>query len=319
MINSSAKVSVVIVNWNKRDYVKSCLYSLGNQAHKPDEVIVVDNASSDGSTQMIEKEFPHVVIIENQKNHYFATAFNRGITYAKSEFVLCLNNDVILDKFFLEEIIKQTNIDVMIGIWGGKVLRMDRVTIDTTGQFLSRNRRPLERGYEDRDHGQFDKEGYIFGVGGAAAFFRKAMLEEIKVNNEYFDEDFKLFYEDLDLNWRANRFGWKAYYVPEAVAYHIRGGTTKTKKPRFFSRFYFTHLPVEAQSLVIQNRYLTIIKNDSFKKYIKDCFFILSYDFAMLSYICLLRPTLFKNLKNFLTLWKIALKKRKLISDKISA
>ena len=104
-----------------------------------------------------------------------------------------------------------------------KVLRADGKTIDSTGLFLSVWRTAGERGHGLIDTGRFEREEYIFGVNGAVAFYRRQMLEEIKIGQEYFDPDFHIFYEDLDMAWRAQRAGWRGYYIPQAIAYHARG------------------------------------------------------------------------------------------------
>jgi len=312
-------ISIVIANYNRKDYLHSCLKSIENQTEKPLEVIVVDNASCDGSVQMVKQEFVSVIIIENKKNRYFAASYNQGICCAKGDFILCINNDVVLDSNFLLNILNSIDIDSRIGIWGGKVLRLDRETVDSTGQFLSRGRRAIERGYGLKDNGKFKQKEYVFGIGGAVALFRKKMLEEIKIENEYFDEDFKLCYEDLDLNWRANRFGWKAYYVPEATAYHFRGGTLKADKPafRFLEQFSLAQLPVTLQAQAILNRYLTIIKNDKFLSYARNFIFIFSYDFRILFYTFLFKPAILLNLTKSLPGLKKAFKKRRLILEKL--
>ena len=119
------------------------------------------------------------------------------------------------------------SLDAKIGMLSGKILRMDRETIDSTGLFLGRNRKAVERGYGKKDIGQYDKPGYVFGASGAVMFLRKSMLIDIKDENGYFDERFGMYYEDLDLCWRAQKKGWKAYYTPKATAYHVRGGTAQ--------------------------------------------------------------------------------------------
>lgn len=117
--------------------------------------------------------------------------------------------------------------DERIGIVSGKILRQDTKTIDSTGLFLSIERIARERGYGVYDRGQFDKEGYVFGVNGAVAFYRRKMLDVIKQGIDYFDSEYRFFYEDLDLAWRAQNSWGRGFYIPRALAYHMRGGSLR--------------------------------------------------------------------------------------------
>jgi GT2 family glycosyltransferase len=121
------------------------------------------------------------------------------------------------------------------------------------------------------------------------------MLNEIKSGSEYFDEDFRFFYEDLDIAWRANNLGWKGYYIPNAVAYHIRGGTARRKggQGKRYARFYLSD---ELHFDLIKNRYLGIIKNDSFFGFLFHLPFIIIYDIIILGYILFFKPQLIKKI-----------------------
>jgi len=137
------------------------------------------------------------------------------------------------------------------------------------------------------------------------------MLEEIKEGEEYFDTDFHFFYEDLDIAWRAQRFGWKGYYVPSALAYHVRGATARKSrgKDKPFARRYLINEELEAD--LIKNRYLTIIKNESFFGFLSRFLFIFLYDIVTLGYILFFRPYLAKKIIFSLKYFKSAFNKRK--------
>jgi GT2 family glycosyltransferase len=314
-------VSVVIVNWNRRDLLKSCLESLQKQTYRNFEIIVVDNASQDGSVEFTKNFFPKIKLITNKENLLYTFAQNQGLCQSKGEFILCLNNDVILERNFLQETILAMKTDNKIGIISGKILSKDKIFIDTTGQFLSRYRKPVERGYKQKDSGQFDKGGFVFGAGGVAPLYRREMLEEIKLEDgEYFDNHYGLFYEDLDLNWRANCSGWEAYYTPRAICYHIRGGSAKLREPKisFLKRFDFCYLLPEHQLLLLRNRYATIIKNDSLKNFVQNFLFIFLYDFSLWVYLLLFKPIVVINLFKDLKFIKRAFTKRKIIKVKLN-
>jgi GT2 family glycosyltransferase len=195
---------------------------------------------------------------------------------------------------------------------------MDKKTIDTTGLFLGKSRKPIERGFNQRDNNQFNKAGYIFGIGQIAGLFRRSALEDVKLGKEYFDENYNIFYEDLDLAWRINLRGWKAYYNPCAVAYHVRGETAKTQNAplAFFKKYYFSHLSADLQFHLIKNRYMTVIKNDLPKNFILNLPHIFLYDLKLWTYILLLRPMLILRIPKILGYFKVALRKRKILKKR---
>ena len=287
-------ISIIIANYNRKDLLKACLDSVRGQSFKDLEIIVIDNASTDDSVKMIGAYYPEVRLIRNTRNLLFCKAYNQGIDSAKGSFVLCLNNDVVLHKDYLKEALFAIGSDNKIGMMSGKILRMDKTTIDSTGLFLGRNRKPVERGYGKKDTGQYDEPGYVFGVTGACAFFRKSMLNELKDEHGYLDERFGMYYEDLDLCWRAQKKGWRAYYSPKALAYHARGATAVvTNSGRDVIRF--TNISEELQKMYIKNRYSCIKKNDSLKGFLVNLPFILWYDVKLWSYIILFKKVICNN------------------------
>ncbi|MBU3933657.1 MAG: glycosyltransferase family 2 protein, partial [Candidatus Omnitrophica bacterium] len=253
-------VSAIIANWNKKAYLKDCLDSLLNQTHSPIEIIVVDNGSWDGSQQMLKEKFPQVRLIINEHNELYCRAQNKGIGAAKGEFIVSLNNDVVLEKDFVEELLKAANANERTGMVCGKIMSWDRATVDSAGQMLGRSRRPVERGYKKKDSARYDEPCYIFSAGGVAPLYKRKMLEEIKIDGEYFDESYGMFYEDLDIAWRGRLFGWRGFYNPCALAYHRRGGTAKTYTPKigFLKRYDLAYLSPELKTSLVKNRYMTI-------------------------------------------------------------
>lgn len=276
-------ISVIIVNYNRKDLLKKCLDSVYHQSLKDTEVIVVDNGSTDDSVQMVKSFYPDARLIENSKNLLFCKAQNQGIESAKGDFILSLNSDCFLDRIYLKEALSACSLDTRIGMVSGKLLRPDKNTIDSTGLFLGRNRKVVERGYGQKDKGQYDNPGYVFGVSGACAFFRKKMLEGIRDGNGYFDERFGMYYEDLDLCWRAQKKAWKAYYDPKALAYHVRGATATNGDGKRGSSF--PRLSRELKKRYINNRHMCIRKNDSMWGIIINLPFILLYEIKMLVYL----------------------------------
>lgn len=302
-------VSVVVVTCGMNDYINSCLDSLKEQTYPGFEVIVIDNSLNPNFSQEILKRYPFIKLHSNPDNLFYCEPLNKGIKLSKGDFILCLNDDVILDKRFIEEALRGFSAGFNIGMVSGKILRQDRETLDSTGLFLSHWRTVKERGYGLRDRGQFEKAEHIFGVNGAVAFYRKKMLEEIKENGDYFDPTFHIFYEDLDIAWRAQRLGWKAYYIPKATAYHIRGGTVRSNCG-IDKSYAFRYLSDGLLTDLIKNRYLTMIKNESFFSFLLRFPCIAIYDIFIWSYVLIFRPKLLKILLSNSKSIKSSLKKR---------
>ncbi|MDP2928226.1 MAG: glycosyltransferase family 2 protein [Candidatus Omnitrophota bacterium] len=286
-------VSVIIVSVGAKDYIKFCLDSLLKQSHLPSEIIVIDNSSRPNFVQELNRLYPSVKIYSSANNLFYTGALNKGIQLARAEFILCLNDDVVLDKKFIQEALAGFLVKEKIGLVSGKILRGNRKTLDSTGLFLSVWRTAKERGYGQPDLGQFDKNGFIFGVSGSAAFYRKEMLEAIKKKGGYFDADFRMFYEDLDISWRAQKYGWLAYYVPTALIYHVRGGSFRPDSgiDKTIARKYLSD---ELHYDLIKNRYLTILKNETFLGFLLHLVPILIYDSCAWTYVIFFRPKVIK-------------------------
>ena len=301
--------SVIIVSWNSARFLRDCLDSVLAQ-DVPLEVIVVDNGSSDGSAEMVAAKWPQVQLLALGENRGFCAANNAGMARARGEFLLFLNSDTILESSFLREALRPFAGDERIGSVGGKLLRFDRATIDSAGQFLTRSRRTIERGYNAPDGAWSAREGYVFGICGAALLCRRRMVEDITVQGEFFDESFFAFSEDLDLAWRARLAGWRAWYAPRAVAYHYRGGSESSggasgwmpalvRRPRIL-RFH-----------ILKNRWLTIAKNDSYRSVIRDLPFIVLRDAAMLAAAAIASPAILVDLLRIAPFYRQARRKRK--------
>ena len=311
-------VSIITVSLNRNDLLSELLLSLERQSYKQVEKIVVLNNSSEKKVEDLERSFADAIFITNEENLFFCKAQNQGIRAAKGEFILCLNDDLILEDDFIEQMVGAVKKDRTIGMVSGYIIRQDRETVDTTGLFLARSRKPLERGYGQRCRDRYKVAEYIFGAGGVAPLYRRKMLEDIKIGNEYFDEDYGVFYEDLDISWRAQSKNWKGYYTPQAKAYHLRSATVKQAKPRFsfLQRYNFTCLSRELKLRLIKNRYMTIIKNDSPKCLLLNLPWFLGYEAKIWLYLTLFEPILIWRILRDLGFLKVAWRKRKQVSKR---
>ena len=213
-------ISVIVLNYNGLRFLEPCLSSLFCQTFKDFEIILVDNGSSDGSSDYVRQHFPSVVLVETGKNLGFAGGTNAGITIAQGEFILTLNNDTITDIHFLEELHKPMLRDPEIGMCASKMLFPDG-RIYSTGISIFRSGAAMDRGIFEPDNGKYDSKEEVFGPCAGAALYRRSMLDTIGL----FDEDFFLYMEDVDLAFRARLSGWKCRYIPAARVIHIHGGT----------------------------------------------------------------------------------------------
>ena len=222
MNSSLPLVSVIIVNYNGKHYLKKCLSSLASQSYPAIEVILVDNGSCDGSVEYVKKEFTSVRIIESRKNLGFAKGNNLGIKEAGGELIATLNNDTQVSSRWLEELVSAMAQDERVGMCASKMLFMKNPgMINSTGICISRSGTCWDRGIFEPDTGQYESMEEVFGPCAGAALYRRRMLEEIGL----FDEDFHAYVEDTDLAFRGRLSGWKCLYVPKAVVYHVHSGT----------------------------------------------------------------------------------------------
>lgn len=281
-------VSVVVVSLKKDEMLSRCLASLASQTHPHLECIVILNRADALTAQKWKESYPNFIFEYRLDNELYSKPCNDAIRNSAGEFILCLNDDCILSPPYIEEALKAARADGKIGAVAGCILREDRKTIDSTGLFLTRSRKPLDRGYGRKWESRYARQGYVFGVNAAAAFYRRKMLEEIKTGGEYFDEDMGFYYEDLDVAWRSQKCGWKAFYCPTAVAYHKRGGTARSRvRPKgvLSERLIFPSLCGELKSRLIRNRYAVIVKNDRLIDLTLCLPWILFYDVRLLAYL----------------------------------
>lgn len=220
------KVAINLITWNGEKYVENCLKAVLAQTFKDFSVIIIDNGSSDKTVQIVRERFPHLKMITHRENLGFAKAHNQAIHWTKSEYVLCLNQDIVLAPDFLEHLVRFMDEKPMAGAVSGKLLRLqeNELTkyIDTVGLKFFRNYRVIDIGAGEMDEGQYDAIEEVFGVSGAVPFFRRKALDEVIYQNEYFDESFFSYKEDVDLAHRLRLAGWTAWRMPLAIAYHDR-------------------------------------------------------------------------------------------------
>jgi GT2 family glycosyltransferase len=214
-------ISVVVVNWNRKELLRACLASLARQRGADFETIVVDNGSNDGSADLAERDFS-ARVIRNAENRGFCAANNQGIAAAAGEFVALLNNDAEAEPEWLAELHSAFSNNAGVGMAASKILVWeDPGRIDKAGHLIFPDGQNRGRGSGALDRGQFDRAEEVLWPDGCAAMYRKSMLDQIGG----FDEDFFAYGDDAELGLRARIAGWRCLYAPRAVVRHHRGST----------------------------------------------------------------------------------------------
>jgi GT2 family glycosyltransferase len=299
-------VSVLITTYNSAAILETCLNSVFQQDYRNIEVIVIDNASTDETRDVLKRAGRDAKIVCNESNTGFAAAQNQAISLAHGDWLLSLNPDVVLSNNFISRLVAAGETEPSIGAVCGKLLRWlpqqaegRTQIIDSTGIYFLKNLRHLDRGSDQPDQGQYERPEYVIGATGAAALYRRAMIEDISVRGEFFDEEFFVYREDADVAWRAQLLGWKCLYTPEAIAWHVRRVTPER----------FKDLPDLINRHSIKNRFLMRAKNLSVTAYLKLIGPITLRDALIFGYCLVFRPRLLTGLK---VLWT----RRKSIHEK---
>jgi GT2 family glycosyltransferase len=306
-------VSITIVTYNSGRFIKRCLESILDQTYSFKEIIVVDNASTDGTTDILEPFEDRCRIIYNEDNIGFAAAQNQAMSMSDSGWVLTLNPDVLLLPDFITALVHAGNLDPRIGTVCGKLLTMsagfdfpEKPVVDSTGIFFTPTLRHLDRGSLEYDNGHYRQYEYVFGATAAAALYRREMIDDISLDGEFFDSDFFVYREDADVSWRSQLLGWKCLYAPYARGYHVRKALPGNRRA----------LPPEINMHSVKNRFLLRIKNISGDLYRRNWVQITGRDLVVVA-CCLLWEH--SSLKAFWFLaknYRRVLAKRRLIQER---
>lgn len=221
-------ISIIIPNYNGKKYLEGCLDSVYNMEQLDFEVIIIDNASQDDDFKWINK-YNNIHFKQLDKNYGFSRAVNEGIHLAKGEYVLLLNNDTVIEKDFVLELVNTIEKDKKIFAVSSKMIAYhNRELIDDAGDEYNLLGWTKKRGDGKSVRG-FTTEKRVFSACAGAALYRKSIFDEIG----YFDEKFFAYMEDVDIGYRANIYGYKNVYCPEAKVYHIGSATSGSRHNAF--------------------------------------------------------------------------------------
>ncbi|WP_138755229.1 glycosyltransferase family 2 protein [Paenibacillus sinopodophylli] len=244
--------SVCIVTYNSADDIGNCIEAVLLQTFPVERIVVIDNASTDGTAERVKPYTNNVHFIANKINNGFAGGQNQAIRQTRSDYVLVLNPDVTLDPDYLTEIIRIMEQNQSIGSATGQlVFASNRKVMDSAGLGMKRTRNAYDLAAGELAV-NWSETRQVFGVSGAAAVYRRTMIDDISYDGQFFDEHFFAYKEDVDVAWRARRLGWTACYIPAAYAVHHRGWKKGGR----------SSVPLFVRQHSYQNRFFALLKNE---------------------------------------------------------
>jgi len=244
-------VSIVVLNYNGKQHLKTCLDSLSRTKYPNFEIILVDNASTDGSVEFVKENYPYVRIVRLGRNTYTSGGYMAGVLVARGKYVAILNNDIEVDESWLTPLVEALEKLPWVAAADSKYknfYQRDRFdNAAAAGRWIDYVGNNYTRGVDEVDRGQYDKPVYIMG---ALTIFRRDKLLEIGG----FDLSYIFGYEDIDVAWRLYLAGHKVLYMPKSVIYHKSGASSRVKPTarRPLPEFFY---------LIKRNRLISLMKN----------------------------------------------------------
>jgi GT2 family glycosyltransferase len=219
-------IDIIIPTFNGRQHLPTCLDALRQQTRRDFRVLVVDDGSTDDTLALLARDYPEAHVLALPCNQGFIAAANAGIAATHGEFVVLLNNDTEATPRWLEYLVGALERWPQYDFAASKLMLFDRRDhIHSAGDFYRANGVPGSRGVWQRDRGQFDAVQEVWGPCAGAAAYRRTALAALAAHGRVFDEDLVMYCEDVDLNLRARRHGFRTVFVPQAVVYHRLSAT----------------------------------------------------------------------------------------------
>lgn len=239
MPSTSPRCSVIVCSLNGERVLPACLSSLSASAGIDFEIIVVDNGSSDSTPDLVRRDFPNARLIQTGRNLGFAGGNNIGMQAARGEIFVLLNDDTEVPPDCLANLCAPFDADPKIGAAGCKLFYPDRKTIQHAGGIIYPNGNTLHLGARELDRGQYDIACERDYVTGAALALRRSALEQVGLLDPAY---FPIYFEEVDLQRRLARAGWKIWYEPKAWLVHHESQTQGAGSPKFVYNYTFNRL-----------------------------------------------------------------------------
>lgn len=300
MKNKTDFTSIIILNYNGTKFLQDCIDSIIRETNSPYEIIVVDNNSPDNSGELFSKKFPEIKFILNENNVGVPEGLNIGIKNSSGDFVVLLNNDLIVMPNWLTNFFKAYE-KTGNALYQPKSLKFrDPSVLDGTGCMINLFGFGFARNKGVKDEGKYSKQEEISYASGTCMFAPKKIFDEIG----YFDPTFFAYHEELDLGWRARIFGYRSYYVPQAIIHHHGSAHWKWSPQVFY--------------LLERNRWLVLLKNYSLSTLLRLLPSLIIIEFTMLGFFAT-KGLLLKKFKSYYSILGLIghiMKQRKIISKK---
>lgn len=265
------ETSVIVLNWNDRQHLEPCLTALQEQTYRDLEIILVDNGSTDGSVDLVVERFPDVHIIRNQENVGYGPGNNQGLAAARGQFIATLNSDTVATPGWLAALVAAMKGDDRIGSCASHMVLAGRqpLILDSAGIEVDLTGTAWNRGYGQPDTVTLSSTPVdVFGTCSGAALYRRAMLDDA---GGLFDPRFFIYYDDVDLAWRAQLRGWRCVHVPGARVLHVHSAVAGRN-------------PAGKDYQLGRNKTWTILKNYPTPALILFAPLVIGYDGASVAY-----------------------------------
>ncbi len=330
MSNTVPRVSVQVVVRNGERYIRHCLNAVRAQTYTPLEVVILDNASTDRTAEIVAAEYPEFRLIRGTTNLGMWPGQEWLMARTTGEYVVGLSVDVMLDSRFIEHAVRVCDLEGDIAAVQGKIYQytitellersehsLRRDIIDTCGFAMTRGRTVRNVGHGRPDSAEYAGLKTIFGVEGAAPFFRRSALEDCRVNGSIWDPDYFWYSDDIDLAWRMTLLGHRQVFLADAVAWHDRSTTKGSATIPVVGQLKRLALrraiPLQKRRWGWSNDRFTIIKNDSILNVLRDLPWIVARECAVLGYTVLFEPAVLLEAGRFVRLLPGMLSKRRIL------
>jgi GT2 family glycosyltransferase len=303
--NTPPTTTASIVTWNHAHCIEACVMSLLRQTSSPAEIFIYDNASVDGTREILDRFKNRATIFYSSENRGFCGGHNVAISRTRGDFVLLVNPDVVLREDYIENAGRRMVQDRKIGTVCGLLLQngfdLKSCLIDGAGLTKARSGRFLLRYHGASASGLDLRSEGVFGCDGALPFYRREMIEDISMDGHFFDEMFFAHKEDHDISWRSQNFGWKTVFDPDCVAMHprvFRPGNLQVRKK----------LAPELKYHAVKNDLLLLLKNESGPGFVRNFLHIVPRRIGIFFYAMFREPHSLKAywfvVRNFGRIWR---------------